>query len=187
MSEPSPESPERTSNDGRVNPPDKGPAGVHEAETILLPGDGAEGGEGGAFSDTLRGALFQGEEGQQGKGAGEQAGSVMEHYTLVEQIGEGGFGTVWRAEQQVPVRRMVALKIIKLGMDTREVIARFEQERQALAVMDHAGIAKVLDAGCTASGRPFFVMELVAGSPRTPGEIPPAAPAPPASPHRKTS
>ncbi len=84
-------------------------------------------------------------------------------YKLREQIGEGGFGTVWVADQEKPVRRRVALKIIKLGMDTKEVIARFEQERQALALMDHPNIAKVLDAGATQYGRPFFVMELVRG------------------------
>jgi serine/threonine protein kinase len=97
----------------------------------------------------------------------EAAGEFIGHYQLVAELGEGGFGTVWKAEQHEPVRRFVALKIIKLGMDTREVIARFEQERQALALMEHPGIAKVLDAGTTASGRPFFVMELVGGVPIT--------------------
>lgn len=86
-------------------------------------------------------------------------------YKLLQQIGEGGFGTVWMAEQDQPVRRRVALKIIKAGMDTKEVIARFEQERQALALMDHPNIARVLDAGATETGRPFFVMELVRGVP----------------------
>src|SRR6185295_20094370 len=76
------------------------------------------------------------------------------HYKLLQQLGEGGFGTVWMAEQLEPVSRRVALKIIKLGMDTREVIARFEAERQALAMMDHPNIAKVLDAGATDKGRP---------------------------------
>src|SRR6185503_9324554 len=84
-------------------------------------------------------------------------------YKLRELLGEGGFGVVWVADQEAPVRRRVALKIIKLGMDTREVIARFEQERQALAMMDHPNIAKVLDAGATPFGRPYFVMELVRG------------------------
>jgi WD40 repeat protein/serine/threonine protein kinase len=84
-------------------------------------------------------------------------------YKLLEKIGEGGFGTVWMAEQLEPVRRRVALKIIKPGMDSKEVIVRFEQERQALALMDHPNIAKVLDAGVTPLGRPFFVMELVRG------------------------
>ena len=88
-------------------------------------------------------------------------------YKLLQQIGEGGMGTVFMAEQQEPVRRMVALKVIKPGMDTRQVIARFEAERQALALMDHPNIAKVLDAGTTASGRPYFVMELVKGVPLT--------------------
>ncbi len=84
-------------------------------------------------------------------------------YKLIQKIGEGGFGTVWIAEQERPIRRRVALKITKLGMDTREVIARFEQERQALAMMDHPHIARVFDAGATQSGRPFFAMELVHG------------------------
>ncbi|WP_428938152.1 protein kinase domain-containing protein [Fontivita pretiosa] len=84
-------------------------------------------------------------------------------YKLLEMIGEGGFGTVWVADQQHPVRRRVALKIIKPGMDSRVVIGRFEQERQALAIMDHPNIAKVLDAGTAPDGRPYFVMEYVAG------------------------
>src|SRR5207253_7561839 len=82
---------------------------------------------------------------------------------LREQIGEGGCGVVYMAEQEEPVRRRVALKVIKLGMDTKNVIARFEAERQALAMMDHPNIAKVLDAGATDEGRPYFVMELVRG------------------------
>ena len=90
-------------------------------------------------------------------------GTQIGHYKLREQIGEGGFGVVYVAEQTEPVRRKVALKIIKPGMDTREVIARFEAERQALALMDHPNVAKVLDAGTTEQGRPFFVMELVKG------------------------
>jgi serine/threonine protein kinase/WD40 repeat protein len=93
--------------------------------------------------------------------------TVIGPYRLMEQIGEGGFGLVFVAEQQDPVRRKVALKVIKPGMDTREVIARFEAERQALALMDHPNIAKVLDAGATDSGRPYFVMELVKGVPIT--------------------
>src|ERR1700739_1046540 len=83
----------------------------------------------------------------------------------MEQIGEGGFGLVFVAEQERPVRRKVALKIIKPGMDSRDVIARFEAERQALALMEHPNIARVSDAGTTASGRPYFVMELVKGIP----------------------
>src|SRR5437763_2191725 len=84
-------------------------------------------------------------------------------YKLLQQIGEGGCGTVYMAEQTEPVRRRVALKVIKLGMDTKSVIARFEAERQALAMMEHPNIAKVLDAGATETGRPYFVMELVRG------------------------
>jgi serine/threonine protein kinase/Flp pilus assembly protein TadD len=97
----------------------------------------------------------------------ERPGTVIGPYKLLQQIGEGGFGVVYMAEQERPVRRMVALKIIKPGMDTREVIARFESERQALAIMDHPNIAKVLDAGATESGFPYFVMELVKGVPIT--------------------
>ncbi len=93
----------------------------------------------------------------------EEAGDRIGRYKLLQQIGEGGFGVVWMAEQEKPVRRRVALKVIKLGMDTKQVIARFEAERQALAMMDHPNIAKVLDAGATQTGRPFFVMELVRG------------------------
>jgi serine/threonine protein kinase/Tfp pilus assembly protein PilF len=88
-------------------------------------------------------------------------------YKLLQKIGEGGFGAVYMAEQEQPIRRHVALKLIKLGMDTRQVIARFEAERQALALMDHLNIAKVLDAGATPAGGPFFVMELVRGVPIT--------------------
>ena len=97
----------------------------------------------------------------------EQVGSTIGPYKLMEQIGEGGFGLVFVADQQQPIRRKVALKIIKPGMDTRDVIARFEAERQALALMDHPNIARVLDAGTTESGRPYFVMELVRGVPIT--------------------
>jgi tetratricopeptide (TPR) repeat protein len=94
----------------------------------------------------------------------EKPGTIIGRYKLLQQIGEGGFGVVFMAEQEKPVRRTVALKVIKLGMDTREVVARFEAERQALAMMDHPNIAKVLDAGATDTGRPYFVMELVRGS-----------------------
>jgi len=93
----------------------------------------------------------------------ERAGSRIGNYHLLQKIGEGGCGVVYVAEQQEPIRRRVALKLIKLGMDTRQVIARFESERQALALMDHSNIARVLDAGASETGRPFFVMELVRG------------------------
>jgi len=99
--------------------------------------------------------------------ATEGPGTKIGRYKLLQQIGEGGCGTVFMAEQEEPVRRRVALKVIKLGMDTKSVVARFEAERQALALMDHPNIAKVLDAGATDSGRPFFVMELVRGIPIT--------------------
>src|SRR5262245_1434840 len=78
-------------------------------------------------------------------------------FRIAKQLGEGGFGVVYLAEQLAPVKRQVALKVVKLGMDTRQVVARFEAERQALALMDHPGIAKVFDAGATESGRPYFV------------------------------
>jgi len=97
----------------------------------------------------------------------ERPGTVIGPYKLLEQIGEGGFGVVFMAEQQAPIRRKVALKVLKPGMDTRQVIARFEVERQALALMDHPNIAHVFDGGETASGRPYFVMELVRGIPIT--------------------
>src|SRR5262245_23200116 len=97
----------------------------------------------------------------------EGPGTIIGPYKLLEQIGEGGFGVVYMAEQTEPVRRSVALKILKPGMDTRQVVARFEAERQALAIMDHPNIAKVFDGGATASGRPYFVMELVKGIPIT--------------------
>ncbi len=93
----------------------------------------------------------------------EKPGDRIGRYKLLQQIGEGGCGMVYMAEQEEPVQRRVALKVIKLGMDTKSVIARFEAERQALALMDHPNIAKVLDAGATETGRPYFVMELVRG------------------------
>jgi serine/threonine-protein kinase len=105
--------------------------------------------------------------GQDSPGIAEGPGTVIGPYKLLEQIGEGGMGLVFVAEQEQPIRRRVALKVIKPGMDTREVVARFEAERQALALMDHPHIAQVLDAGATDSGRPYFVMELVRGLPVT--------------------
>ena len=93
----------------------------------------------------------------------EGCGTHIGYYKLLQKIGEGGCGYVYMAEQEKPVKRRVALKIIKLGMDTKGVIARFEAERQALAMMDHPNIARVLDAGATDTGRPYFVMELVRG------------------------
>src|SRR4051812_4463436 len=97
----------------------------------------------------------------------ERPGTMIGPYELLEEVGEGGMGVVYVAEQTKPVRRKVALKIIKPGMDTKQVIARFEAERQALAMMDHPNIAKVHDGGTTESGRPYFVMELVKGIPIT--------------------
>ncbi|HMO65251.1 MAG TPA: protein kinase, partial [Verrucomicrobiota bacterium] len=97
----------------------------------------------------------------------EAAGTQIGRYKLLEKLGEGGFGVVWAAEQREPVRRRVALKIIRLGLDSDHVISRFEMERQALALMDHPNIARVLDAGTTGTGRPFFVMEMAEGQPIT--------------------
>jgi hypothetical protein len=97
----------------------------------------------------------------------ERPGTVTGPYKFIEQIGEGGMGTVWMAQQTEPVKRLVAVKLIKAGMDSRQVIARFEAERQALALMDHPNIARVLDGGTTTGGRPYFVMDLVKGVPIT--------------------
>ena len=95
----------------------------------------------------------------------EEPNDRIGRYRLLEVLGQGGMGVVWLAEQLEPVKRRVALKIVKLGMDTREVIGRFNTERQALAIMEHPNIARVLDAGATAAGRPYFVMEWVRGIP----------------------
>src|SRR5271156_6634859 len=97
----------------------------------------------------------------------EHVGIVIGPYRLLQKLGEGGMGTVWVAEQSEPVKRRVALKLIKIGMDTTQVLRRFEAERQALALMDHQNIAKVLDAGTTPQGRPYFAMELIKGIPIT--------------------
>src|SRR5688572_6947954 len=97
----------------------------------------------------------------------DDAGSAIGPYRLLSVLGQGGMGEVWRAQQTQPVERHVALKIIKLGMDTEQVVARFNAERQALAVMDHPNIAKVFDAGSTPRGRPYFAMELIDGVPIT--------------------
>jgi serine/threonine protein kinase len=105
--------------------------------------------------EPLRVALGEGPQGTRVLAAGmEGPGSIIGHYKLLQQIGEGGCGVVYMAEQEEPVRRRVALEVIKLGMDTRSVIARFEAEREALALMDHPNIAKVFDAGATDAGRP---------------------------------
>src|SRR5262249_1806916 len=97
----------------------------------------------------------------------EAPSAVVGPYTLLEKIGEGGMDAVWMARQQEPIKRVVALKLIKAGMDSRQVTARFEAERQALALMDHENITRVLDAGTTSAGRPYFVMDLVNGIPIT--------------------
>jgi serine/threonine protein kinase len=94
-------------------------------------------------------------------------GTVIGPYKLIQPIGEGGMCSVWMAQQTQPVKRLVAVKLIKAGMDSRQVIARFEAERQALALMDHPNIARVLDGGTTGGGRPYFVMDLVKGAPIT--------------------
>src|SRR5882672_6943421 len=112
-------------------------------------------------------ARNSGENMQLSSSPSEKVGDRIGRYKLLQQIGEGGYGVVYMAEQELPVRRRVALKVIKLGMDTKQVIARFEAERQALALMDHPNIARVFDAGATDAGRPYFVMELVNGVPVT--------------------
>ncbi len=112
----------------------------------------------------LAGPAVEGERTAVAESPAEEApAQMLGRYKLLEKIGEGGFGEVWMAEQREPVKRRVALKIIKLGMDSRQIVARFEAERQALAMMDHANIAKIFDAGTTDVGRPYFVMELVRG------------------------
>ncbi|MFZ4574229.1 MAG: tetratricopeptide repeat protein [Phycisphaerales bacterium] len=116
----------------------------------------------GFLAQSTRGDMVRASEQMLGQ---DQPGRRIGPYRLVKLIGEGGFGSVFLAEQELPVTRKVALKVLKLGMDTRQVIARFEQERQALALMDHPGIARVLEAGTTEEGRPYFVMELVEGEP----------------------
>ncbi len=98
---------------------------------------------------------------------GGEAGDQIGPYRLLQKVGEGGMGEVYKAEQTHPVRRLVALKVIKAGMDTKQVVARFEAERQALAMMDHPAVAKVFDAGATPRGRPYFAMEYVKGVPIT--------------------
>ena len=115
----------------------------------------------------LEGSPLSCVENDQTLASGSAPGVMIGPYRLLEIIGQGGMGEVWLAEQKQPVRRRVALKLIKAGMDTREVVARFESERQALALMDHPAIAKVFDAGSTPQGRPYFVMEYVAGMPIT--------------------
>src|SRR5262249_11862606 len=96
-----------------------------------------------------------------------EEGRQIGPYLLLQKVGEGGMGEVWLAEQTQPIRRRVALKLIKQGMDTRRVVARFEAERQALALMDHPCVAKVFDAGASLRGRPYFAMEFVKGIPIT--------------------
>lgn len=100
-------------------------------------------------------------------GAIEASFTTVGPYRLIQLLGEGGMGEVWRAEQTAPFHRTVAVKLIKAGMDTKAVVARFDSERQALALMEHPNIAKVFDAGATATGRPYFVMEYVPGIPFT--------------------
>src|ERR1041384_3582212 len=130
---------------------------VHEAAIPFLetPASGTQ--------ESPREAALPGAHARLSYSAAQRPGDCIARYKLLQQLGEGGCGVVYMAEQEEPVRRRVALKVIKLGMDTKSVIARFEAERQALAMMDHPNIARVLDAGATETGRPFFVMELVRG------------------------
>src|SRR6185503_2020846 len=130
----------------------------HEAAGSFLDPPGGAGARTGAFSPP----------GVPTEAGGEQTGLVLAgRYKLLEPVGEGGMGSVWTAQQTEPVKRLVAVKLIKTGMSSKAVLARFEAERQALALMDHPNIAKVLDAGVAADGRPFFVMEFVKGVPIT--------------------
>src|SRR2546423_621227 len=129
---------------------------LYEGAGSFLEKPAAESGATGAFQDAAEQASSP-----------EAPGTHFGPYKLIEQIGEGGMGTVWMAQQQEPVKRLVAVKLIKAGMDSRQVIARFEAERQALALMEHANIARVLEAGVTGAGRPYFVMDLVKGVPIT--------------------
>src|SRR5262249_25066228 len=133
-----------------------------DAESFFAEGDSALR-RAAAESTTATDAAPPGDSSPRNLPAEEQAGSRIGPYKLLQKIGEGGCGAGDLAEQEKPVRPRVALKIIKLGMDTKAVIARFEAERQALALMDHSNIARVLDAGATDAGRPYFVMELVHG------------------------
>ena len=132
----------------------------HEVEQLLAAANDADG-----FFEARPVGLTQLENTVTDSAIQEGPGTRIGRYKLLQQIGQGGMGAVYMAEQEEPVRRRVALKIIKLGMDTRQVVARFEAERQALAMMDHPNIARVLDGGTTDSGRPYFVMELVQGVP----------------------
>jgi WD40 repeat protein/serine/threonine protein kinase len=125
---------------------------LNEGAGSFLERPAAESTDTGAFPNAAEGALSR-----------EAPGALIGPYKLLQQIGEGGMGTVWMAEQTTPVKRFVALKVIKAGMDSRQMLARFEAERQALARMDHPNIARVLDAGTTEQRRPYFVMELVKG------------------------
>jgi serine/threonine-protein kinase len=131
------------------------PALQEEAESLIAAHFEAE-----TFMDTLANPVWS-------EVRSEKEGDTIGRYKLIQQIGEGGFGTIYLAEQSEPVKRQVALKVIKPGMDSKEIIARFEAERQALAMMNHPHIAKVYDAGTTGAGRPYFVMELVDGVPIT--------------------
>jgi serine/threonine protein kinase/tetratricopeptide (TPR) repeat protein len=130
-------------------------SGRIEAETFLRPGAGLEG--------EIAGSIFDDIERERAAADGVRAGAMVDEYRLVARLGEGGMGEVWEAEQTSPVRRQVALKLLKLGMDSRRVVSRFESERQALALMNHRNVAQVFGGGSTPTGRPYFVMELVPG------------------------
>ncbi len=134
-------------------------AQLYSAVLLLLEGYNEFGGEGALLNQ----AGAPGGQDQWAFVSNEEPGAVIDHFRLISLLGEGGMGSVWRAEQTAPVRRTVALKVIKLGMDTREVVKRFERERQTLALLSHPNIAQVFEAGSTALGRPYFAMELVEG------------------------
>ena len=129
--------------------------GTTEVEAYLAPGAGLKG----ALAETLLGELERGEP----VAGGPERGGQIDDFRLVKLLGEGGMGEVWEAEQTGPVRRRVALKVVKAGMDSKRVTARFDSERQALALMNHPNVAQVFGGGTAGSGRPYFVMELVRG------------------------
>ena len=142
----------------RTSPENLEPTRASVSETRLLSGLAT-----GEYRSDGEDSTFAGAQ-EADRPGGFVAGQVIAgRYTLLEVLGEGGMGTVYRAGQTVPVQRQVALKLIKIGMDSRAVLARFDAERQALALMDHPNIARVYDGGTTATGQPFFVMELVSG------------------------
>ncbi len=140
----------------------KGDPELREAVEMLLAGHAEAGGD-----PDDAGPVYGDFSGAEDASAAEEPGLQIGHFRLIRRVGEGGMGTVWQAEQTAPVRRTVALKVIKWGMDTRDVVRRFQRERRTLALLNHPNIAQVYEAGSTATGRPYFAMEFVAGPPIT--------------------